>query len=292
MKRLTRILASLIVSILLVSTCFAFGGCAKEDIVKVELKISVFNYAENEWYDESETTITVDFYRHLAPVTVDTMIKYINDGYYNDAIFYGEKYGDKIFVGDLKMDENGKVYQNEIMPTIEGEFEKGTTRGSNLDVIKGNIALWRTWYSQDEIGKDGYNVTTDALHSGRATWFMPTQSISAYKGWFCVFAVIDMSNATNANTWERIKTAVMSDANSSEYTLYYTGEYDEAKSENNYGLDFHCIEQSVFNEEVDADTVFTAEKDQLVEFNKRNIKIANGKNEIHCGAKIVSAKVV
>ena len=53
------------------------------------------------------------------------MIKYINDGYYNDAIFYGEKFGDKLFVGDLKMDENGNIYQNEIMPTIEGEFEKG-----------------------------------------------------------------------------------------------------------------------------------------------------------------------
>ena len=273
------------VAVLLICTCFGFAGCSGEDIVKVELKISVFNNEDNEWYDEEDTTLTIDLYRHLAPATVDAIVGYINEGYYDNAIFYGhEKDDTKMFVGDLKMDENGRIYQNEIKPQIEGEFEHGGTTGSNLDVTKGNVALWRTWYEQD-----GFSVSNNQ-HTGRATWFLPVNNIPTYQDWFCVYAVIDFSNETNANTWEYIKNAVMVSGNYETYELYYTGEYQATgKEDANYGLDFHC-EKEVLAEHKDG--VFNAEGAEYVLYNQQTIRVAEGKLGENCGAKIVSAKVV
>ena len=287
MKRLSRIFTSFMVVVLLACACFSFTGCSKEEIIKVELKIAVYNYEKEEWYSGKDTTLTIDLYRHLAPDTVDTMVKYIKNGYYNDAIFYCTKSDlNKIFVGDLKMDDLGNIYQNEIMPTIDGEFEYGTTKGSNLKVTEGSIALWRTWYKQDN-----FNVSSN-LHTGRATWFMPTQSLSDHNGWFCVFALIDMANTANANTWAHIKNAVMPEANSDVYNIYYTGEYDRKLPNQNNGLTFHCEkgEGEVLPEH--QDNVFIPENNQYRAYEQTAIRVARGVDGAVCGARIVSAKVV
>ena len=284
MKRIIKLFVNLMAVLMLVTACFSFAGCGKEDIVKVELKLSIYNYAEETWYEESETTLTVKLYRHLAPVTVTKMIEYINEGYYNDTIFYTiDGNTDKIMIGDLKMDEAGRIYQNDIKPTIENEFENGTTKGSDLLVENGSIALWRTWYARDEYS------TTPVEDTGRATWFMPTKKLSGYTGNFCVFAKIDVLDETNANTLQHLKDALLSKDYLEDYTVYYTGEYDAQLKDANHGLTFNC-EKDVNLENVDK--LFKADDYEYVCYNSCTINVAKAGAGQNYGAKIVSAKII
>ena len=285
MKKITKIMVNLLVAILLATTCFGLVGCSKEDIKTVELTVSVFNYETNTWYDEDETKITIDLYRHLAPNTVDAIVSYVEEGYYDDTLFYTMGGSlNKIMVGDLKVNDRGDIVQNAIKPQIQGEFEHGGTIGSNLSVAKGNVALWRTWNAHD----NSYNTSRD-VHTGRATWFMPTEAISSYDGWFCVFAVIDMEKTENANTWEYVKNAVTKDANTEEYTVYYTGEYDSEKPDENHGLTFNCEDDVNLSSVSD---LFKAETEEYVCYNNYKIKVANAGTGRNYGAKIVSAKII
>lgn len=267
---------------MLLSTCLTFTGC-KEDIVKVELTISVYDYENEEFYDQEDTKLIVQFYRHLAPETVDTILSYVKDGYYDNTIFYSTGLStDKILIGDLKMNANGKIVQNEIMPEIDGEFEYGTTKGSNLTVSNGNVALWRTWYSGDDY------KTNAGFHTGRATWFMPTKTLSSYQGYFCVFAVMDLTNSTNQTTWDYIKEAVINSANTEKYQVYYTGEYQyNDYNDANNGLTFHCEKEIPSSH-----TVFVPEDDQLECYKQIAINVAKGGDGEYCGAKIVSARIL
>ncbi len=280
MKRFTKIFVNLLAVSMLFATCLGLFGCNNAEKIKVELQLSVYNYQEEKFYDAEDTVLTIELYRHLAPTTVDKMVEYIKDGYYNDVIFYGYE-GNKIMFGDLKMNDSGEIYQNDIKPQIEGEFANGGTIGSDLMVEKGNIALWRTWFAGD-----GYTVSKNQ-DTGRATWFMPTTDISSYNDYFCVFAVIDMKNEINANTWEYINSAINS--NSETYEVYYTGTYDESKADQNNGLIFNC---EMGEATVDEDEIFSPEGDQFACYAKHDIKIAKGTSSIPCGAKIVSAKIV
>ncbi len=277
MKKLLRLFVNLMAVIMLSVACFSLVGCGG-DVVKVELQLEIYNYADSTTYDKEDTKLTIELYRHLAPDTVNAIIGYIQDGYYDNAIFYGYE-SNKIMVGDLKMNDAGDIYQNELMPTVDGEFEAGSVKGSDLKVKEGSIALWRTWYECDS-----YSITKNQ-DTGRATWFMPTTELSSYQDYFCVFAVIDLENEANNTTWEYIKTAI--NDNSESYQVYYTGEYNSDDSVLNNGLTFNC-EQEV----PDNVTPFAPEGDQFVCYKQHQIKVAMGVNSSSCGAKIVSAKVI
>ena len=163
------------------------------------------------------------------------------------------------------------------MPSqIYGEFENNGTTGSNLVNESGSIGLWRSWY---ESNNNTYK-TSNAMDSGRATWFIPTVELSGYNGYFCVFAQYDKDETANAKAISAIK-SILSD-NSTEYVIYFTGEYDVNKPDENFGLTFHAVLKADFDEDYDEDentfggeTVFTAEGAQLVCFNKRTVKIPN-----------------
>ena len=279
MKRFLKVLVNLLAVIMLATTCMGLVGCY-EDIRRVELTVQVYNYDASGYYDQEETKLTVKFFRHLAPKTVDTMLSYIKDGYYDNAIFYTPKSElNRVMMGDLAMNDDGEIVQKEIMPTIEGEFKHGGTIGSNLGVINGNIGLWRTWKASDGT----YKTSADA-HTGRATWFIPTKELSGYQDWFCMFAVIDVNDQANAITWDRIKDACMKDANTEEYTVYYTGTYDKNSGENN-GLTFNCERKDNVNLSSVKD-LFSAKDDQYVCYNSYNILVSQNV------CKIVSAKVL
>lgn len=267
MKKLFKIAVNFMAVAIMAVCSFSLVAC--EDIKKLELSLNLYNYTDNAFYAESDVKFSVNLYRHLAPKTVDKVLERVKAGYYDDAIFYQEN--GQIMIGDLKTDENGNVVQNLIdgkLPSeIYGEFESNGTTGSDLVNKKGSIVLWRSYYANDT---ETYKTSSNARNSGRATWFIPTSEKTDYNGYFCVFAQYDTENTANANAIEAI-TSILS-SNSTEYIVYYTGEYDAAKADENYGLTFHAVKSEDFDEDTE---VFEAKGQQLVCFNKKTVKIPN-----------------
>ncbi len=295
MNSIKKILVNIIALMLVVVSCFAMTACTGEDIVQVELTISVYNYGEDledETDDEGVETVklNVDLYRHLAPNTVKQILNYIKAGYYNDTVFYkidGEdnlmqEHPNQIMLGDLKLD-GAQIVQNDIMPTIKGEFEHGGVTGSNLTAKKGSIGLWRNWYGWND---QSYDVSNDSMHTGRATWFMPTITQSDYNGWFCIFAQFD----TSSEAYELIETALTQ--NKEEYVIYYTGEYDKNGVDNNNGLTFNYVPADEYDAEA-IDGLFEADDDQLTCYNPYTVQIPvyEDNTGTYVTAKVTSVRV-
>lgn len=287
MKRFKKIFVNVMALMLLIVSCFGLSAC-KEDIRTMKLTISVYNYDE-EVLDFETVTLTVDLYGHLAPKTVDAIEKYVNDGYYNDTVFYKtglSSFSSHIMLGDIKMNNNA-LEMNAVKPQLTGEFEYGGTVGSNLTAKKGSIGLFRSWYAEND---GGYAVSNNSMHSGRATWFIPTSdsTSSSLADWFCIFAQFDVNNSKNATALDLITKAV------EEYTVecvvYYTGEYDATKADENYGLTAHIATAEDF-EELDVEVY--NDDNGLVCYNKQTVKVpfVNGNVNEGAAVKIVSAKV-
>lgn len=285
MKRLKKLFVGIMAMVMACVCTFGLTGCI-EDIKKLELNVQIYNYENHEVEDY---TMSIDLYRHLAPNTVDAMVKYVNDKYYDGAVFYKQDgYSTQIMIGDLVLKDN-ELTKNALKPQLDkGEFEKGGTIGSNLTSKKGSIGLWRSWLAQD----NGYANNSNGTDTGRATWYIPTDSISSYNGNFCVFAQYDASAENNADTLAALTKAFESAGNYEEYVIYYTGEYNEATPDANdgHGLTMHLELQSEFDEDSIGD-LFEAEGVQLVCYNQRVVKVPVNNSGI-ASAKIVSAKIV
>lgn len=296
MKRFYKTIVNILAVMVLAVACMGLTACG-EDIRKLELKISVYNFTDSEFTEE---TLTVELFRHLAPDTVDAVINYVKAGYYDDAFFYKTAgYTSQIMVGNYKYsknsDNNDVISKNyidgKLPPAIEGEFEMGGTTGSNLRNKEGSVGLWRTWTATDDKNGATYRTST-SVDTGRATWFLPTSDLSSsYDEWFCVFAQINLTTDDNKAAWDAIKAALaFSDENTYEsYTIYYTGEYDAEKADEDYGLTFNCVATDDF----DADELgaFEATGNQLVEYNACEIKVpfSDKTNKVN---KAVAAKIV
>lgn len=273
---------------LAITAVATFGLAACEDIKKLELSLNVYNYTDSAFYAEKDVKFSVDLYRHLAPKTVDKVLEYVKNGYYDNAVFYEES--GMIMLGDLKLDENGNVVQNLIdgkLPSeIYGEFDSNGTKGSDLVNKKGSIGIWRSYYASDT---ETYKTSSNARNSGRATWYIPTSEKTAYDGYFCVFAQYDTADTANAKAIEAI-TAIFAADYYTEYVIYYTGEYDAEKADENYGLTFNVMTKKDFDALDEEPEMFKAEKEQLVCFNKKTVKIPNvAGGEV--SAKVKSVKV-
>ncbi len=278
-KRIFSLLAVMVMGV----CCFSFTAC--EDITTLEVTVAVYNYEDGVYYED--LTIEVDLYGHLAPKTVDAIIEYAEQGYYNNKTFYKiDGYSSQIMVGDLKVVE-GAVNQT-TKPEIVGEFEYNATKGSNLTNTLGSVGLWRSWTIKDN--ESAKFERSNGMDTGRATWFMPTNDISGYNGYFCVFGQIDMEDEDNQNAFNKIQEVI--NANTEEYVIYYTGSYDESKANENYGLTFNCMLKSDFDELSEDETadIYYGDNSSLYCYNKTTVsipKLVDG----HSGARIKSIKV-
>lgn len=289
MKRFFKIFVNLTAVLMLAAVCLSFAAC--EEVKSVELNLQIANYTSSKLHDEKDVKLTIGINKTLAPETSEKILSYISEGYYDNCVFYmDEGFSKQIMVGDLKFDANGNLVQNAIKPALEGEFEKGGVTGSNLKNQNGSVGLWRSW------GKDGKNVN-NGFDSGRATWFLPSETITEYDGYFCVFATIDLNAGTNQFALGAIASALSGD-NYESYVIYFTGEYDETKPDENYGLTFHALKKADFDKLTDdeKDEIFVANKDgenknELLEFNQKTVRIAKDIEGVN-GAMIKSAKAV
>lgn len=255
MKRFTKLLVNLIAGVLLAVAMLSLTACSQK-IDKLTIKLEVFDYEDDKVMQTY--TIDADLYADLAPETVKVISSYVNEGYYNNAIFYKIDGEFAYYVGDLFLDEDGNIVQK-IKPMISGEFASNNVIGSNLTNKKGSIGLWRSWYESDE----GHRSSSDARNSGRSTLYLPTSTIANYDGYMCVFGEYDPEESGNKKAVEALEKAFATEENYTSYTIYYTGEYDENKPNENFGLTFNCIETSVYEETVDEDTVFEPKGEQL-----------------------------
>ena len=271
MKKILKKFTTFALAAAMLTACFGLAAC--EDLQTLEVKVSA---------NGTEYTMTVDLYRHLAPETCKIIEKYVEEGYYDGTLIYeNDSYTKQLMFGDIKLDGENVVL-SAVKPEIYGEFDKNGTTGSNLVSEKGSIGLWRSWTASDADGNK-YKAS-NGMNSGRAVWYMPTEAVSDYNGYFCVFARYDAGDTANSETVDALTKVFDSSDNYTEYVIYYTGEYDAAKKDDNYGLVFHCVEKDDFDD-VDEDTVFTAENDQLVCYNKQTVKIS-------ATTKIVSVKII
>lgn len=302
MKKGFKLFVKFFAIIMAVVCSLSMVGC-REKIQNVSLEISVYDYENSKFYNIADTTMSIQLYSHLAPETCEAMKKYIQEGYYNNALIYQNKSYNQIMLGDLVVDgdaieilDGGKttnIKLNDIKPEIKGEFEKGGVVGSNLTNQKGSIGLWRSWY------KNGLSYTTSgAYNSGRATWFMPTIDNNGFDDYFCVFALFDLEDESTSNAFSVLENLYKDADNYTDFTIFYTGEYDASKKDENYGLTFHCVTSDYYDTLTEDDFVelfgaklFEAEGKQLVCFNKYEIKVANN-GDGKCGAIVNKASLV
>ena len=293
----------MLISIALVVTCcVSTVGCGG-NITTAEATMQIYNYTDAEFYDQDEVKTTIDLYGHLAPKTVAAITKYINEGYYNNALIYRMTDYNQIMVGDLVLADGAEgvvieddgatvnIIQNPIVkPALDGEFEIGGTTGSNLKNEKGSIGLWRSWYS---LGLDW--LSTAATKTGRATWFMPTESLSSYNGYFCVFAKLALDQEETETAFNAITSIFTTSTSYTTFIVYYTGSYDATKADQNHGLTFNCVTQEYFNsldeEEVEQLGIFKAEGQQLECYNQYKIRVPNNSATGKCGAMVKSVKM-
>lgn len=287
MKRFSKTLCLILSFAMLLGACFSLAAC--EDIKKIEITVSVYDISNNK---QTEKTITLELYRHLAPDTVDAIKEYVNKGFYDGLPFYkfASSYSNQIMFGDYELSDGAvTIHDADYVKKIDGEFEKAGVVGSDLVNEDGSVGLWHTWYE-----RDGYTGNNDAAkNSGKATIYMPTQNISGYNGYFCVFGKIAADDET-AEAISLIKSVLSNYEYYTEYTVYYTGEYGE----NGETLEFHCDLTGDYEEKTEdedfSDSVFKAEGEQFVCFNSQKIYVpvatVNGKENV-VTAKIVSAKV-
>ncbi len=219
MKRFIKFICMGLVAVLSSAVCLSLVAC--EDIKTLSVNVSIY---DKESSKNVEQTIEIDLYRHLAPDTVDAILSYVEQGYYNDLLFYknadSENYASQIMVGDYAL-LDGKIteYTKDYVNKIDGEFEKAGVTGSNLTNVKGAVGLWRSWEKGDSYKQNGSN----SYNSGKATWYMPTDNLSGYDGYFCVFGQIDLSDEDNSSALSKL-IALFGDSDLyTTYVSYYLG---------------------------------------------------------------------
>ncbi len=252
--KIRKIFANILAVMMIVISAFCFTAC--EDIVTVEVKFQAYNYETAEMYEDGEITLSIDLYRHLAPATVNSIIKNVNEGFYNNALVYKTTSNNNQFmIGDLKYDEDGNIVQV-LAPQIKGEFASNGVAGSDLKVEKGSVGIWRSYYACD----NGVSISSSARDTGRATWFLPTEGNSMYNGYMCVFGKIDL-NEDAEEVYGILDSYFDESERYVEYQVYYTGTYDQTRPEENYGLTFNIALADNF-EEMKDDIVDLFETDE------------------------------
>ncbi|MDY6368048.1 MAG: peptidylprolyl isomerase [Clostridia bacterium] len=287
MKRFLKTACVLLSVLMLFAAFMTLAAC--EDLKTVNVKVSVYDASSEKMV---EKTVKITLYRHLADDTVDAITDYINKGYYNDLVLYKntESNTQQIMIGDLNY-KNGQVvdYASSVsyVHAIAPEFNAAGVTGSDLKNTEGSIGLWRTWLAN---GSFSSNVDA-AFNSGWSTLFMPTTDINSYNGYFTVFGKIELTDEETSEAVALVKNVLNSGKEGEQiayYTVFYTGEYGN--------LVYNCMPSDEFDEQYASDedfknSVFAAEGEQFVSFNRRKIVVPVG-DLGKGGDKVITAKIV
>ena len=134
-----------------VFTLFSMTACDK--IVKLTFSLTVYN---EEASATEQKTLTFDMYENLAETAVAAVRDAVNNGSYDDCVFYkqntdkGTSISSQLMFGSLK--KSGGSYEKVTQAAVPGaEFEKNGVTGSNLTNSVGYLGLWRKLEFQERI---------------------------------------------------------------------------------------------------------------------------------------------
>lgn len=185
---------------------FSFGCGARISTVTLNVRL----YTAATTYDTYQ--IELSLYEHLAPDTAVEFKKWAKEGVYDGMAFYlMDTYASQVMVGDLKW-EGAELKLVQPQTFAEAEFAANGTTGSNLENISGSFGLWREFDRESGYQSDGFKKTVSTI-------YMPTTTISAYNGYFCVLgkysddedsvtamnAIKDALNGDEAETYVRFQ---------------------------------------------------------------------------------------
>lgn len=276
MKRLFKKIISMVAAMVMAIGCFMFTACSG-NATTLEFKVMVYDSSAGKVV---ENVLEVDLYKSVAPKTVDAMIKYAKEGYFDGMTFYvmtsfdgSSAYTNQIMFGDFYYNASEKVLmQSETYaakPFLDGEYTNAGYVGNNLTNERGAIGLWRAWKTGNDY------KTNNWYNTGKTTWYIPTSTISDYDDNFCVFGKINLNDSTSSATWSKISAVCNNSSLTNSFVIYYTGDYIDDDAVNNNGLEFHCLPSDDFEDLSDdeKEKVFEAESGQYVKYNKTTVKI-------------------
>ena len=297
MGRLLKKFIGFIAVVVMALSSFAFTACTG-NATAIEFTVMVYDSSVGK---VAEHTLNVNLYKSVAPKTVEAMISYAKNGYFDGMTFYvmtsfdgTSAYSSQIMFGDFIYNAEQKVltlgenYGRQ--EYLDGEYKNAGYVGNNLKNEKGSIGLWRTWQ------KENSYKTSNWSNTGKATWYIPTSTISDYDDNFCVFGKIDLDNSKSSATWSMISSVCNNSSLTKSLVVYYTGEYNSDDAVINNGLEFHCLPIDDFEDLTDAevDEIFVAEEGQYVKYNKMTVKVplrADGSGRTPSAAYVKSVKV-
>lgn len=268
MKRILKFIVNLMAIALFSMCAFSFSAC--NDITTVKVEFSIYNNSAEHFYSKEDVTMSVDLYGHLAPKTVKAIKGYIKDGYFDNAFIYQlvDDYEYQYMFGDLEYNYKGEIVQKAIKPTLPGEFYSNGVYGNDIQPQAGSIGLWRSYYESDMV----FNVSSEARNSGRSTLFMPTESNNTLNGYVCMFAKYDTEAETSKTVMSALDAIFSNSEYFDDYVIYYTGEYDASKPNENHGLTFNCVLSSEWDEN-EVENLFEPEGLQYASYARHIIRV-------------------
>jgi len=104
-------------------------------------------------------TITLELYPEIAPITVDHVVAYIEDGFYDGLIFHRVIEDFMIQGGD----PTGTGYGDSSLPTIKGEFSSNGVK-NDLSFKRGVIGMARNGFSNNSASTQFFICHKDSEH--------------------------------------------------------------------------------------------------------------------------------
>ena len=123
-------------------------------------------------------TIKIELYPDMAPNTVKNFVKLINDGFYNGRTF--NRVEDILIQGGYPANEETE----QANLSINGEFTKNGY-DNTLKFERGTVGIARADYT--EFSSIDASVTKEGYNSGYAQFFIITENIPQFDGYYCSF---------------------------------------------------------------------------------------------------------
>lgn len=186
---------------------FSFGCGARISTVTLNVRL----YTAATTYDTYQ--IELSLYEHLAPDTAVEFKKWAKEGVYDGMAFYlMDTYASQVMVGDLKW-EGAELKLVQPADLCRGRSSPRTARRDPIS----KTSPVRSVCGENSIGNPAISRT--ASKRPFSTIYMPTTTISAYNGYFCVLgkysddedsvtamnAIKDALNGDEAETYVRFQ---------------------------------------------------------------------------------------
>lgn len=191
-----------LILVLAIIVCVGYGYYEKYTY-KIQRPIVTMNI-------EGYGTVKMELYPDMAPNTVKSFIKLINDGYYNGLTFHRVE-EDLLIQGGKKTSSDTEETQY----GIKGEFIANGYEENTMKFERGTVGLARKDYSSYSF--IGSNIIAEGYNSGYAEFFIMTNDEPSFNSYYTPFGkVIEGMDIVDSIT--KLETTVETDEETGEAT--------------------------------------------------------------------------